>query len=218
MEKKIIDAKTAAELLNDGDNVMFSGFVAAGMPQTIVNAIAERKVKDLTIICNDSGKPGVGAATLIAERLVKKLIVSHIGLNPQTGQLMQAGEIQVELVPQGTLVERIRAAGFGLGGVLTPTGLGTEVAEGKQIINVDGKDYLLEKPLRARVGIIKGSIVDKAGNIWYKGTTRNFAPLIATACDLVIVETEKLVEIGEIAPENVVTPGIFVDYIVLGGK
>lgn len=218
MEKKIIDAKVAAEMINDGDTIMFSGFVAAGMPQLIVDAIAKRKVKDLTVIGNDTGKPGVGMSILIAEGLVKKCIVTHIGLNPQTGQKMQSGELEVELIPQGTLAERIRAGGFGLGGILTPTGLGTEVAQGKQIISVDGKDYLLEKPLRARVGIIKGSIVDKAGNVWYKGTTRNFAPLIATACDIVIVEAEKIVEVGEIAPENVITPGIFVDYIVQGGK
>jgi acetate CoA/acetoacetate CoA-transferase alpha subunit len=146
------------------------------------------------------------------------MITSHIGLNPMAGKLMQAGEIEIILTPQGTIAEQMRAAGAGLGGVLTPTGLGTAVADGKQVITVDGKEYLLEKPIRADVALVLGSIVDKAGNIYYKGTTRNFNPIIATAAELVIVEAEELVEIGGIVPETVMTPGIFVDYIVKGGN
>jgi acetate CoA/acetoacetate CoA-transferase alpha subunit len=220
MKNKLTDYTTAVSHINDGDSVMFCGFIGVGTPEGIIDAIIQKGVKDLTIIGNDTGRPGVGVSRLIAAGLVKKAIVSHIGTNPQTGELMNSGGMEVELVPQGTLAERIRAGGFGLGGILTPTGIGTEVAGSKQVINVDGKDYLLEKPLRARIGIIRGSVVDKAGNIMYKGTTRNFGPLLAPACDIVIAEAEELAEAGEIPPENVVTPGIFVDYIIdaTGGK
>jgi len=216
LKNKLIELNKAVELIKDGDVVMYGGFLGVGTPESIVDQIVSKKIGNLTIIGNDTGKPNVGVSKLIAARLVKKVIASHIGTNPETGALMSSGEMEVELVPQGTLAERIRAGGFGLGGILTPTGLNTDVAVGKQIINVDGKDYLLEKPLKANVAIIKGSIVDKSGNIYYNGTTRNFNPLVACAADLVIVEAEKLVECGEILPENVMTPGIFVDYIVKG--
>jgi len=216
LKNKLIEFNKAVELIKDGDVVMYGGFLGVGTPESIVDQIVSKKIGNLTIIGNDTGKPNVGVSKLIAARLVKKVIASHIGTNPETGALMSSGEMEVELVPQGTLAERIRAGGFGLGGILTPTGLNTDVAVGKQIINVDGKDYLLEKPLKANVAIIKGSIVDKSGNIYYNGTTRNFNPLVACAADLVIVEAEKLVECGEILPENVMTPGIFVDYIVKG--
>ncbi len=219
MKNKLISIDKALDLIKDGDTVMYGGFIGVGTPETIVDGLVERKTGNLTIIGNDTGKPGKGVSKLIAARLVKKVIASHIGTNPETGALMGSGELEVELVPQGTLAERIRAGGFGLGGILTPTGLNTEVAANKQVINVDGKDYLLEKPLRANVAIVRGSIVDETGNVYYKGTTRNFNPLVAAAADIVIVEAEKLVKAGEINPEQVMTPGIFVDYIVLeGGK
>lgn len=217
MKNKVITLEQALDLIHDGDSVMYCGFIGTGTPESIVDGLVSRGTGNLTIIGNDTGKPGKGVSKLVAAGLVKKVIASHIGTNPETGAKMSAGEIEVELVPQGTLAERIRAGGFGLGGILTPTGIGTEVAVGKRIINVDGKDYLLETPLRAKVGIIKGSIVDKAGNVYYKGTTRNFGPLVAAACDVVIVEAQTLVEAGEITPEHIMTPGIFVDYIIEGG-
>lgn len=218
MRNKIVDLNSAINLISDGDSIMISGFLGVGNPNILIDAIVKKGIKNLSIIANDTAKPGIGISNLIAAGLVKTVIASHVGTNPKTGELMSTGELNVDLVPQGTLIERIRAGGFGLGGVLTPTGIGTEIANGKQIITVDGKDYLLEKPLRAKIGLIKGAKVDKSGNIYYLGTTRNFAPLIAAACNIVIVEAQELVEIGDIAPEDVMTPNIFVDYIVKGGK
>jgi len=206
------------EFIKDGQTIMFGGFLAVGTAEHIVDAIVKKGVKDLTIICNDTAFVDKGVGKLVANKQVKKVIVSHIGTNPETGRQMNAGEIEVELVPQGTLAERIRAYGAGLGGVLTPTGLGTVVEEGKTVIEVDGKKYLLEKPLKADIAIIKGSKVDKKGNVWYSKTARNFNPIMAMAADLVIVEAEEIVEVGEIEPENVVTPHILVDYIVKGGE
>ncbi len=213
---KQIDAKQAAEFVKNGMTVMIGGFMSNGTPEIIMDALVEKGVKDLTVIANDSGTPGTGIGKLVAAGAVKKLIASHIGLNPQTGQLMNEGTMEVTLTPQGTLAEQIRAGGAGLGGVLTPTGLGTEVAEGKQVVQVDGKDYLLEKPLRADVALLRGSVVDVDGNVLYKGTTRNFNPMMATAADVVVVAAEELVPSGGIAGESIATPGIFVDYIVGG--
>lgn len=213
---KKITAEQAAAFVKDGMTVMIGGFMSNGTPQILMDALVAKGVKDLTIIANDSGTPGDGIGKLIAAGAVKKLIASHIGLNPQTGQLMNDGVVEVCLVPQGTLAERIRAAGAGLGGVLTPTGLGTEVAVGKEIVIIDGKEFLLEKPLRADVALLRGSIIDEEGNIFYKGTTRNFNPMMATAADLVIAAAEEMVPAGDIPGENVVTPGIFVDYVVGG--
>lgn len=216
MKNKIISVAEAAAKIRSGSTLMYGGFIGVGTPDKIVDKLVETKTGELTLIGNDTGKPGKGVSKLIDAGLVKKVIASHIGTNPRTGELMGKGELEVELVPQGTLAERIRAGGFGLGGILTPTGIGTDVAKGKRIIEVDGKEYLLETPLRADVAIISGSVVDKAGNVYYKGTTRNFCPLVATAADIVIVYAEKTVEAGEIPPEQVMTPGIFVDYIVEG--
>lgn len=214
---KIISADKFASLLQDGMTIMVGGFMSCGTPQKLMDIICEKGIKNLTVIGNDSGLPNDGIGKLIAAGCVTKLIASHIGLNPQTGQLMHEDKIEVCLVPQGTLVERIRAGGAGLGGVLTPTGLGTEVAVGKDIIEVDGKEYILEKPLRADMALLFGSSVDFLGNIFYKGTTRNFNPIMATAADTVVVESQKLVNVGEIQGECIATPGIFVDYIVKGG-
>ena len=232
MKNKFISAKEAAALIKDGDFVMVGGFLGHGTPDSIINAIADSDVKDLTVAVNDTGFPAAdpengvkgekhgfrGVSELVARHKIKTLYVSHIGTNPETGRQMSEGTMDVRLTPQGTLAERIRAGGFGLGGILTPTGVGTDVANGKQVINVDGKDYLLETALKGDVCVIKGSIVDKMGNIYYKGTTKNFCPLMAAACKTVIVEAEKIVEPGEIEPEDVMTPFILVDYIVEGGN
>ncbi|SET27449.1 butyryl-CoA:acetoacetate CoA-transferase alpha subunit [Natronincola peptidivorans] len=215
---KIVTLEKALENVKDGMTVMIPGFMGVGTPETLVDGLIEKGVKDLFVICSDTARPERGIGKLIVDNRVKKLIASHIGTNKVTGEKMNAGEIDVTLVPQGTLAEKIRAGGAGLGGVLTPTGIGTVVEEGKQRIEVDGKQFLLELPLKADVALIRGSKVDKAGNVWYEGATRNFNPMMATAADIVIVEAEEIVEIGEIDPNNVVTPGIFVDYIVKGEK
>lgn len=215
---KIKSIEQALEHIHDGMTIAVGGFLACGTPETLIDAIIEKGVKDITLICNDTGFPDRGVGKWVVKGMVKKVIASHVGTNPETGRLMNTGEMEVQLVPQGTLAERIRAAGAGLGGILTPTGIGTIVEEGKQKINIDGKDYLLELPLKADVALVKGSIVDKKGNVYYKKATRNFNPLIATAADLVIVEAEELVEVGEIDPSNVMTPSIFVDMIVEGRK
>ncbi|MCA0436548.1 MAG: 3-oxoacid CoA-transferase subunit A [Actinobacteria bacterium] len=213
---KIIGLDEAVEIVQEGMTIMVGGFMACGGANTIVEAIAARGTKNLTLIANDAAKPGMGIARLVENHLLRRLVASHVGLNPEVGRQMATGELGVELVPQGTLVERIRAGGYGLGGVLTPTGIGTLVAEGKEIITVDGKDFLLEKPLRADVALICGHTVDRSGNVWYKGTSRNFNQVMAFAADTVIAEADHLVDVGGIAPENVVTPNVLVDYIVEG--
>lgn len=214
--KKFITLDGFMDLIKDGQTIMVGGFLAVGTPEKLIDAIVKKGVKDLTIICNDTGYPDRGVGKLVVNHQVKKVIASHIGTNPETGRMMHTGEMEVELSPQGTLAERIRAGGSGLGGVLTQTGLGTVVAENKETIVVDGKEYLLEKPLKADIALLAGNIVDKKGNVWYKGSTRNFNPIIATAAEIVVVEAEKMVEVGEIEAENVMTPHIFVDYVVDG--
>ena len=214
--KKIVSMEEAISHIKDGMTVHIGGFLAVGTPENIITALIEKGVKDLTIVANDTGYPDRGIGRLVLNNQVKKVIASHIGTNPETGRRMQSGEMEVELVPQGTLAERVRAAGCGLGGVLTPTGLGTIVAEGKDIVTVDGKDYLLEKPIKADVALLLGTTVDKAGNVIFAKTTKNFNPLMGTAADLVIVEAEKIVEVGEIDPDYVMLSKIFVDYIVEG--
>jgi acetate CoA/acetoacetate CoA-transferase alpha subunit len=215
---KLISIEAAAAKIPDGAVVMFGGFMANGTAEAIVDALVARNVQDLTIICNDSGYIDRGVGKLIVNKQCKKLITSHIGLNKETGRQMTAGELEVDLVPQGTLAEQIRAGGYGLGGVLTRTGIGTLVEQGKQKIDVDGVTYLLEKPLRADFAVLFGSVADKAGNIVYHGSTNNFNNVMASGADCVIVEAQKLVEIGEIDPNTVITPGIFVDYIVDGNE
>ena len=209
-----ISLEDAIAKIKDGMTIMVGGFLANGTPNTIIDALAKSGVKDLTLICNDTAYPDKGVGQLLVNRQLRKLIVSYIGATPQASEQMNAGEIEIEFVPQGTLAERVRAGGCGLGGFLTPTGLGTVVAEGKQIINVDGKDYLLEKPLRADVALIGASVADEKGNLVYHGTSQNFNPMMATAADLVIVEAKKTVPVGTIAPEAVHTPCIMVDYML----
>lgn len=213
---KLISIEEAADMIKDGMTIMFGGFLGCKNPFKLVDALIEKGIKDITLIANDTSFPEVGIGKLIVNKQVKKVIASHIGTNKETGNQMNSGELEVELVPQGTLAERIRAAGAGLGGVLTPTGIGTIVAEGKTIVEVDGKQYLLEKPLKADVALIVGAKVDTKGNIRYAKATRNFNPIMATAADLVIVEADEIVEPGQIDPDDVMTPGIFVDYIVKG--
>ncbi|MDR2854415.1 MAG: CoA transferase subunit A [Prevotellaceae bacterium] len=211
---KIISVEHTLSFLKDGMTVMIGGFLANGTPEKIVDTIAASGIKNLTLICNDTAFPERGFGKLFVNKQVSKVITSYIGANPVCGEQLDAGELQVEFVPQGTLAERLRAAGCGLGGILTPTGLGTLIAQGKQIVNVDGKDYLLEKPLRADVALICASVGDKSGNLVYRGTSQNFNPLMAMAADVVIAEVGELVETGTIPPENIKTQGILVDYLV----
>ena len=222
MKNKIMTAEEAIAGIKDGSSIMVGGFMACGTPEILIDALVEKGAKDLTIICNDAGVPGRGVGKLITSGQVKTLIASHVGLNPEVAQRMNTEDprekLECILVPQGTLAERIRACGAGLGGFLTPTGVGTIVAEGKQVINVGGKDYLLEEPLKADFALLRGSVTDKFGNTTYNGTTRTFNPMMATAADYVIVGACEIVEIGDIDPNNVVTSGIFVDAIVGGEK
>lgn len=214
---KVIDLEKAISFIKDGMTVMIGGFLGNGTPELLIDGIIERGVKDLTIIANDTAFPDKGIGKLIVNRRVKKVITSHIGTNPETGRQMTAKEIEVELVPQGTLVERIRAKGAGLGGFLTPTGVGTIVEEGKEKFKIDNKEYLLEKPLGADVALIRGYKTDRIGNTVYYKSMRNFNPIMAMAADLVILEADHIVEVGELDPDIIVTPGIFVDYIVRRG-
>ncbi len=218
---KFVSLEEAAALIQDGMTVMIGGFLGCGNAHKIIDVLVKNNVKDLTIIANDSPPTGFGLARLIDNHQVKRLIASHVGMNQNVADQMNAGEMEVWLIPQGSLAEMVRAGGNGLGGVLTPTGLGTPVEESPladRKITVDGKEYLLMKPVHADVALLNGYKVDKMGNIWYKGTTRNFNPLMAMAADVVICEADNVVEVGEIAPEDIVTQGIFVDYIVDGGK
>lgn len=215
MKNKTVTAEQAVSGIKDGAVIMFGGFLGCGTPEVLIDALLEKGVKDITVICNDTATPTTGVGRLVAAKRVRKVIASHIGTNPETGAQMNSGETEVELIPQGTLAERIRCAGYGLGGVLTPTGLGTEAEKGKEVIVSDGKSYLLEKPLKADFAVLGASLADKSGNLFFKGTTKNFQPLMATAADTVIVYAEKLVETGEIDPDTVDTPGIFVDYIAV---
>ena len=222
MKNKIMTAQEAIADIRDGATIMVGGFMACGTPEILIDALVEKNVKNLTIICNDAGVPGRGVGKLLSNGQIKTLIASHVGLNPEVASRMNTDvpedKLECILVPQGTLAERVRAGGAGLGGFLTPTGVGTIVADGKQVINIDGRDYLLEKPLKADFALIRGSVTDKFGNTTYNGTTRTFNPMMATAAEYVIVGTCEIVEVGEIDPNNVVTSGIFVDAIVGGEK
>jgi acetate CoA/acetoacetate CoA-transferase alpha subunit len=211
---KVISIEEAVSHVKDGMTIMFGGFLGAGTAVKLVEAIAKKGVKDLTLIGNDTAYPNKAIGMLISNHQVKKLIASHIGTNADTIQQFNDKELEIEFAPQGTLAERIRCGGAGLGGVLTRTGLGTVVEQGKRKIEIDGKEYLLEMPLHADVALIGASICDTVGNCIYKGTTQNFNPMMATAADVVIVETKELVEVGTIPMEQVHTPGIYVDYIV----
>ncbi|ARN21366.1 CoA transferase subunit A [Piscinibacter gummiphilus] len=204
----------AAALVPDGATVMVGGFMGVGSPEGLIDELVRQGRRDLTVIANDSAQPGVGIGKLVTAGALRRLIASHIGLNPETQQLMNSGKLQVDLVPQGTLIERIRAAGHGLGGVLTPTGVGTLVEEGKQKIEVDGRPYLLETALHADFALVQAFMADYLGNLVYALTARNFNPVIAMAGQTVIAEVEQIVPVGMISPDHVVTPAVLVDYLV----
>ncbi len=214
---KICSMDECISKIHSGDILMVGGFMGAGTPHRIVDSLLKTNINNLTLVSNDTSFPDFGVGKMVVAKQFKKIITSHIGLNKEAGRQLMEGETEIELVPQGTLAERIRSAGAGLGGVLTPTGVGTAVQEGKQLMEIEGRKYILEMPIKADVAIIHGSVVDKAGNVYHAKTTRNFNPLMALAAEIVIVEAEKIVEIGEIDPHNVMTPATLVDYIVEGG-
>ncbi|MBS0452773.1 MAG: 3-oxoacid CoA-transferase subunit A [Proteobacteria bacterium] len=207
-------AEEAVALIPDGASLMVGGFMGVGSPERVIDELVRQGRRELTVIANDTALPGVGIGKLVTARAVRKVIASHIGLNPETQRQMLAGELEVELVPQGTLIERIRAAGHGLGGVLTPTGVGTVVEEGKQRLEVQGRTYLLETALHADFALVQAFMSDYLGNLVYALTARNFNPVIAMAGKTVVAEVEQIVPVGMISPDHVVTPAVLVDYLV----
>lgn len=198
----------------DAASLMIGGFMGVGTPERLIDELVRQGKRDLTVIANDTAMVGRGIGKLITAKLVRKVIASHIGLNPETQQKMLSGEMEVELVPQGTLIERIRAAGYGLGGILTPTGIGTVVEQGKRKLEVDGREYLLETPLAADFALVEAFLADYLGNLTYALTARNFNPVIAMATKTVIVDAEHIVPVGTISPDHVMTPAPLVDYLV----
>lgn len=211
---KTIPLKDAVGMIPDGASLMIGGFMGVGTPERLVDEIVLQEKRNLTVIANDTAKPGTGIGKLVSAKLIRTAVVSHIGLNPEAQEQMLAGQMSIELVPQGTLAERIRAGGYGLGGILTPTGIGTVVEQGKRKIDVDGTEYLLERPLRADFALVHAFLADYLGNLAYALTARNFNPLIAMAGATVIVVAEHIVPVGLIAPDHVITPAPLVDYIV----
>lgn len=211
--KKILSVKDAINLIQDGSSVMISGFLDCGAPHVLVDELVNQNKQNLTMIANDTTFPHLDKGKLIVNKQVKKLITTHIGTNPETGKQMQAGELDVELIPMGTFIEKIRAKGSGLGGVLTPTGVGTILEENKQVMEIDGKRFIYEKPLGADFALIYGSKVDKHGNVSLYGTTKNFNQVMATAAETVIVQADELVD--SLDPNEVTIPGLFIDYIVV---
>lgn len=216
-KSKVVTMKDVLAQVRDGQRILCGGFTAVGEPRQVLEALADAGRKELTMIGVDAGVAGKGGKErLVREGCVKRLITTHIGLNPVTATLMAQGKITVDLVPMGTLIEQIRCGGFGLGGVLTPTGLGTEVQNGKRMIEVEGTLFLLEAPIRADVAILKAWKADQAGNLVYRRTGKNYNPVMAMAADYVIAEVDEIVKIGEIDPDQVDTPGVCVDMVVKG--
>jgi acetate CoA/acetoacetate CoA-transferase alpha subunit len=209
-----VSLERAVELIPDGASVMVGGFMGVGTPERVMDELVRQGRHDLTVIGNDTARPGRGIGKLVSAGVAGKAIVSHIGLNPETQKKMIAGEMEVELVPQGTLIERIRAGGFGLGGILTPTGVGTQVEEGKRKVDVDGATYLLEPALKADFALVEAFLADYEGNLVYALTARNFNPVIAMAARTVIVDATHIVPVGMISPDHVVTPAVLVDYVI----
>ena len=216
MNKVVASADAAVADIPDGATVMSGGFGLCGNPENLIAALAKKGVKNLTLISNNCGTNDFGLGILLKARQVRKMVASYVGENKEFERQLLAREIEVELNPQGTLAERIRAAGCGLGGFFTPTGVGTKIAEGKETRTIDGKEYLLEKPLHADYAIIRAWKADRLGNCLFHETARNFSPLMAMAAKTTIVECEQLVEVGEIDPDQVHTPGIYVKRLVLG--
>lgn len=215
-KSKVVTMQEAMSHVRSGMTIMIPGFVNCGVPETLIKAIIEAGYTDFNLISNNTSVQGRGIGLLVHENRIKHITCSHIGSNKETVAKVVAGEINVTFTPQGTLAERIRAGGAGIGGILTPTGLGTPMEEGKQIIEVDGQKYLLETPLHADLAIIHAWKADKMGNCIFHHTARNFNSIMATAADLVIVEAEEIVEVGELDPDYIMTPGCLVDYIVQG--
>jgi acetate CoA/acetoacetate CoA-transferase alpha subunit len=211
---KTISIESAVAMIPDGASLMIGGFMGVGTPERVIDELVRQRKSNLAVIANDTALPDRGIGKLVAGGFLKKVIASHIGLNPDTQQQMIVGKIAVDLIPQGTLIERIRAGGSGLGGILTPTGVGTVVEEGKRRIEIDGRSYLLETPLRADFALVHAFLADYAGNLSYALTARNFNPVIAMAADTVIVTADHIVPVGVIAPDHVVTPAAVVDYLV----
>jgi acetate CoA/acetoacetate CoA-transferase alpha subunit len=214
---KTVSLRDAVAMIPPGASVMVGGFMGVGTPERLVDELIRQEKRDLTVIANDNALPGIGIGKLVSAGMMRKTIASHIGLNPETQKKMLSGELEVELVPQGTLIERIRAAGYGLGGVLTPTGVGTVVEKGKQRIGVNGGTYLLETALHADFALVQAFLADYLGNLSYALTARNFNPVIALAAKTLIVDAEHIVPVGVISPDHVVTPAPVVDYLVAHG-
>ena len=215
MKTTLITLQDAASFFRDGMTIMVGGFMGVGTPPRLVEALLESGVRDLTLIANDTAFVDTGIGPLIVNGRVSKVIASHIGTNPETGRRMIAGEMNVQLVPQGTLIEQIRCGGAGLGGFLTQTGVGTVVEDGKQTMTLDGRVWLLERPLRADLALIRAHRADTLGNLTYQLSARNFNPLIALAADITLVEPDEMVEMGELQPDQIVTPGAVIDHIVI---
>lgn len=215
LERVTTASQAIAEYVKPGQTIMVGGFGRGGVPFTMLRLISEQpQYRDLTLVKNDASEPGIGIDLLLKTGQVKKLIATHIGLNPVFIEQMNRGEIECELIPQGIFAERIRAGGAGIPAILTDIGLGTEVENGKQKIELDGKKLLIEKALRGDVALIRADIADKAGNAWWRGSNRNMCVVMGTACERVIVEARKIVDIGELQPENIHLPTVFVDAVV----
>ncbi|MDR6771629.1 3-oxoacid CoA-transferase subunit A [Azospirillum sp. BE72] len=214
MKNKLVSLEDAVARIPDGASLLIGGFMAVGGPNRLVDELIRQGKRDLTIIANDTARPNNGLGKLVVEKLVRRVVTSHIGLNPETQKQMIAGDLEVELVPQGTLAERIRAGGVGLGGVLTPTGVGTTVEEGKRTVEIDGVTYLLEMPIKADFALVSAKQADLYGNLTYALTARNFNPLMAMAGATVIAEAEDILPVGCIPPDAVMTPSVLVDHIV----
>lgn len=212
--RKTVQADQAIAKIPSGASLMIGGFMGVGSPIRLIDELVRQEIGNLTVIANDTARPGVGIGKLISARLVDRVITSHIGTNPETQRQLLTGDIEVELVPQGTLAERVRAGGYGLGGVLTPTGVGTAVQEGKRTLDVDGRMFLLELPLKADFALINARRADHIGNLTFAMTARNFNPLMAMAANTVIAEPQEIVPVGVIAPDDVMTPAVLVDYLV----
>jgi len=214
---KAVSAEEAVAMIPDGASIMVGGFMGVGTPERLLDELVRQRKSSLSIICNDAAVPGKGVGKLFDAALVASLIGSHIGLNPNVQQQMMTNKIAVDLIPQGTFVERIRASGYGLGGVLTSTGAGTMVAEGKRRIEIEGKEFLVETALHAQYALVHAFLADYLGNLTYALTARNFNPIMAMAADTVIVTAEHIVPVGVIAPDHVVTPAPLVDYLISNG-
>lgn len=215
MKNKLITLDEAVSFVKQGDTILVGGFLACGTPEKIIDALVEKGTNELTLVCNDTSFVDKGVGKMVVAKQFKKIMATHIGTNKETGRQLNEGETEVVLIPQGTLAEQIRAAGYGLGGVLTATGVGTDIAKGKEVVTVDGKEYLLEKPIRGNVALLFANKVDKYGNMQFHGSTQNFNNVMATAADITIVEANEVVDVLD--PDQVHVAGVFVNYIVDGG-